>query len=180
MVSADDDPIELVPSRHEEWHEHFLTERQRVLTVLADQILESTVERIEHVGSTAVPHLAAKDIVDLDIVVVDDAVDEVSRILNTDLSGTRETNTEQWHPVYREHDGQRFNDHVFAVSSERWRISVLTCEVLRTYPELRDEYEQLKRELAAEHDDLVAYSTAKSEFIGRVLTVAEEDEEIEV
>ncbi|ELY61795.1 hypothetical protein C491_00025 [Natronococcus amylolyticus DSM 10524] len=174
MVNADQDPIELVPADHERWHERFVVERDRVRDALSRAGLEDDCERIEHVGSTAVPDLAAKDIVDLDIVVADDAVSEVSKLLADELGGTRLENSGEWHPVFREHGGQRFNDHVFATSSDGWKVSVVTRDVLAARPDCCEEYERLKRDLAAEHDDLVAYSTGKSAFVERLLERARE------
>jgi GrpB-like predicted nucleotidyltransferase (UPF0157 family) len=203
MVDPKDDPIEIVPSRYEEWNEHFMDERDRVHDVLVTHNIASHVERIEHVGSTAVTDLAAKDIVDLDIIVADNAVADIlsvvtiyhrirlvsrrngertydrnyiSRVLEAELGGDRFENTSEWHPVFRVDNGQRFNDHVFAVSSEKWKISVVTRDVLRTHPILRAEYEQLKHTLASEHDDLVAYSEGKTEFVMRVLKTAREND----
>lgn len=178
MVKANDDPLELVASRYEEWYDRFAAESDRVCDVLAARTLNTQIERIEHVGSTAVPGLEAKDIVDLDIVVADDAVRDISRTLEADLGGDRVSNSDQWHPVFRVEGGQRFNDHVFAVSSDGWKTSVITRDVLRTYPDLRTKYEQLKRELAAEHDDLFSYSEGKTAFIERVLDVARMDEQL--
>ncbi|ELY36681.1 GrpB family protein [Natronorubrum tibetense] len=178
MVNPNEDPIELVPSRHEAWHERFDAERDRVQDALCDAGLESVVERIEHVGSTAVPGLAAKDIVDLDIVVADDAVDDVSRTLESELGGDRIENSDEWHPVFRRENGQRFNDHVFAASDDGWKISVVTRDVLRASPAIRAEYETLKFDLASEHDELVAYSTGKRPFVERVLEVARTDEAV--
>ena len=178
MVNADQDPIELVPSDDETWCERFVAERDRVRDALSRAGLEDDCDRIEHVGSTAVPNLAAKDIVDLDVVVADDAVSEVSRTLVDELGGTRVENSGEWHPVFREHDGQRFNDHVFAASSDGWKVSVVTRDVLAARLDRREEYERLKRELAAEHDDLVAYSEGKSAFVERLLEVARADDGI--
>lgn len=178
MVDANDDPIELVPARHDAWRECFVAERDRVSDVLTDASLEATVERIEHVGSTAVPDLAAKDIVDLDIVVGDDRVGEVSRTLASELGGNHIENSDLWHPVFRCDGGQRFNDHVFATSSDGWQISVVTRDVLRAYPSLRTEYETLKRNLADDHDDLVAYSEGKTAFVKRVLDVARTNDDL--
>ena len=178
MVNADQDPIELVPADYERWHERFVAERDRVCDALSRAGLEDDCERIEHVGSTAVPNLAAKDIVDLDIVVRDDAVSEVSKLLAAELGGTRLENSGEWHPVFREHEGQRFNDHVFAASDDGWKISVVTRDVLRASPAIRAEYETLKFDLASEHDELVAYSTGKSPFVERVLEVARTDEAV--
>lgn len=178
MVNPREDPIEIVSSRCEEWCEQFEAERDRVYDVLTANSIADHVERIEHIGSTAVPDLAAKDIVDLDIVVTDESVTDISRVLKAELGGDRIENTDKWHPVFRAHDGQRFNDHVFAVSSEKWKLSVVTRDVLRAHPPLRTEYEQLKHELVSEHDDLMAYSKGKTTFVMRVLKTAREDDDL--
>lgn len=181
MVDIHDDPIELASSRSGEWRAAFEAERDRIRRVLADAGLVESVVRIEHVGSTVVPGLAAKDIVDLDIVVDDDTVAAVSRVLEDELGGTRMENTETWQPVFRRSEsGQRFNDHVFAVSGDRWKTSVATREGLRAYDDLRREYESLKRELAAATDDLTEYSVGKTELVGRILDRVREDDALEL
>lgn len=177
MVNVDDDPIELVPSRYESWRERYRAERERIRAVLSADSLDS-LKRIEHVGSTAVPTLPAKDIVDLDIVVADGAVAGVSRTLERELGGDRAENTDGWQPVFRAHEGQRFNDHVFSASDDGWKISVVTRDVLRRCPELREKYKRLKRELTKQHDDLTAYSRGKTRFIGQVLDAARTDDDL--
>lgn len=176
MVSPYDDPIALVPSRHEEWRAAFEDECDRVTDVLEAAGLAARVRRIEHVGSTAVPDLAAKDIVDLDVVVEDGAVADVAQAIERDLGGTRVENTPGWSPVFREDDGQRFNNHVFARSDDGWKVSVTTAAILRTRPDLRAEYERLKRDQTNETDDLEAYSRAKTAFIESLLDAAREQD----
>lgn len=167
MVNVHDDPIELVPSRHAEWRDRFRRERERVATALESHDLAVAVDRIEHVGSTAVPGLAAKNI-----------VDAISQALLDELGGDRAMNSDEWHPVFREENGQRFNDHVFAASAEGWRVSVATRAVLRAEPELREEYEPLKRELATGTEDLTDYSEGKSAFVGSLLERARDGEAV--
>jgi GrpB-like predicted nucleotidyltransferase (UPF0157 family) len=178
MVDPNEDALTLVDPRPEAWHEAFAAERERIRTALAAAELTDRVERIEHVGSTAVPGLAAKDIVDLDVVVADDAVREVADASQAALGGTRYENSATWHPVFRNHDSQRFNVHVFAVSDDGWRKSVATREVLRERADLRAEYEALKRDLAGDTNDLEAYSRGKTELLERVLDVARAGDEV--
>lgn len=179
MVDIDDDPLKLVPSRHDEWVDAFVAERDRLHEMLTQHSLWYTVERIHHVGSTAVPDLAAKDIVDLDIVVHDEAVFEIARTIETELGGTRIENSETWQPVFREVNGQRLNDHVFAQSDDGWKISVVTRDVLRNNRDLRREYERLKRQLTNEYDDLEAYSVGKTAFMQELLDTARQDGSLE-
>lgn len=180
MVDPHEDPIELEPSRYDECRAAYRRERDRIREALAARDLAGAVERIEHIGSTSVPGLAAKDIVDLDVVVADGAVEAVASALVEELGGTHIENSDEWHPVAREHDGQRFNDHVFGASSEGWRTSVVTRDVLRARPDLREEYEALKRDLIADDPDLETYSLGKSEFIDRLLEVARGDDGVDV
>lgn len=56
--------------------------------------------------------------------------------------------------MFRGHEGQRFNDHVFALTNDGWKTSVSSRDVLRTNPSLRREYERLKRTLVTDRDDL--------------------------
>jgi GrpB-like predicted nucleotidyltransferase (UPF0157 family) len=178
MVNPNDDPIELTSSRYEAWRERFTEERNRIYDSLATDGLDPDIKHVEHVGSTAIPDLAAKDIVDIDIVVADDTVASISQRLEAELGGTRLRNTDNWHPLFRVNDGQRFNDHVFAVSGNKWKVSVVTRDVLRKHADLRTEYEQLKRESSLETNDLTTYSRKKTAFIERLLQVGQVDGEL--
>lgn len=178
MVDPHADPIELVSSRFDEWRAAFQAERDRVRRALGSADLDGHVHRIEHVGSTAVPGLPAKDIVDLDIVVADAAVPEIASVIAAELGGDRYEGSTEWHPVFREHDDQRFNDHVFAASGSGWKTSVVTRDVLRTHEDHRAAYEALKRDLAADHDGLDAYSEAKSPFMDELLKVGQSDPQL--
>lgn len=179
MVDVDDDPLTLVPSRHNVWVEEFINERDRLHELLTQHSLWYAVERIHHVGSTAVSDLAAKDIVDIDIVVADEEVFEIARTIETELGGTRVENSPDWQPIFREVEGQRLNDHVFAHSSDGWKVSVVTRDVLRANPNLCREYERLKRQLANEYGDLEAYSVGKTSFMEQLLSIARADEDFE-
>lgn len=172
MVDLHDDPIELVDSRHERWVERYEAERGRVHDALAAAGLTDSVVRVEHVGSTAVPELAAKDIVDLDVVVADGTVREAATAILDRLGGTRYDNHDGWNVVTRQHDGQRFNVHVFAESDDGWKVSVATRDVLRERDDLRAEYEQVKRRLADETDELGNYSRGKSAVVEELLAAA--------
>jgi GrpB-like predicted nucleotidyltransferase (UPF0157 family) len=176
MVDPTRDPIEIESPRYEAWRGQFAAERDRVRRMLAARDLRGAVQRLEHVGSTAVPGLPAKDVVDLDVIVADDRVADVSRAVVGQLGGDRHENHDGWHPVFRRHDGQRFNVHVFGVSDPGWRISVVTRDVLRARPDLRDEYAALKRDLADDADDLEGYSVGKSGFVTDLLRVARDDD----
>lgn len=146
------------------WPALYEAERPRILAALGDLALE-----IEHVGSTAVPGLAAKPIVDIVVVVpAREDFDAVSAAL-------RPLGYLEWpYPDKRFHmklvDGVRTH-HVHAVprDSDFLDRHVLFRDYLRTHPETAREYLRLKQELATRHStDREAYTDAKAEFVRRV------------
>ena len=125
--------------------------------------------RIEHVGSTAVPGLAAKPIVDLQL-----AVTEVGRrgLYVEQLEGigylfVPDPDSPDFHffakPAARP---RSFHLHVCAAGSEDERRHLAVRDYLRAHPEEAARYEALKRELAERHPaDRLGYIQGKEEFV---------------
>ena len=130
---------------------------------------------VEHVGSTAVPGLRAKPILDLQAPVRDfDVADAIAAALAD----------HDWHYVPL-HVDQRPNRrfyvlvaddhrvahlHVLETDGERWRDQLRFRDALRADPALRQAYADLKTELAARHHgDREAYTDAKRHFVDEVL-----------
>jgi GrpB-like predicted nucleotidyltransferase (UPF0157 family) len=163
-------PIEVV-KYDPEWSRLFERERERVLDAAGEH-----VERVFHIGSTAVPGLAAKPVVDLCPVASDfeeaktcaDALEEAGYDFGHE--------TDDWiHLGRTAGDGQQFNVHVRPADSPEWRKNLLLREYLHENPDAREEYERIKRRAAEEYtDDIVAYSEAKTTFIEDVLDAARE------
>lgn len=154
------------------WPERYGPERARLREVVGDGV------RIEHVGSTAVPGLAAKPAVDVMVVVPDmDAAREAGDALGSELGYEYWHAKEDWHFLVREGPGgQVFALHLFPADSERWRNNLRFREYLRAHPDAAAEYERLKRDLAAEHpDDTGAYSRGKAGFIERTIERARDE-----
>jgi GrpB-like predicted nucleotidyltransferase (UPF0157 family) len=147
-------------------------ERSRLAELLAPWLVDGAVE---HVGSTSVPGLAAKPVIDLMAQVADpDAV--------VDQAGER-LKADGWHYVPPDLDsgaswrrffvkpdpsGQRryAHLHLIQVGHPRWAQQLEFRDALRRDDELADLYENLKRRLTAEHPhDREAYTEAKAEFI---------------
>ena len=134
------------------------------------------VAPVEHVGSTAVPGLAAKPVLDVQAVVLDLArAGEVAEVLAP--SG--------WHLVpagldarpWRRFlvqvvDGHRAAHlHLLLAAGERWREQLAFRDALRADPALVRAYAELKRSLAAQHgSDREAYMDGKAAFVRSVLT----------
>jgi GrpB-like predicted nucleotidyltransferase (UPF0157 family) len=133
------------------------------------------VDGVEHVGSTAVPGLAAKPVIDLMASVRDpDAVVEQAGDLlwadgwwhvppELDSGGS-------WRRFFVKPDpsGQHryAHLHVIAAGHPRWGEQIAFRDALRGDDELARRYAELKRRLAAEHaDDREAYTDGKGAFV---------------
>ncbi|PSQ05458.1 GrpB family protein [Halobacteriales archaeon QS_4_69_31] len=148
-----------------EWPERFERERERIAPVVGNLVL-----RIEHVGSTSVPGLAAKPIVDICPVVPDmetawrvsDRLDEHGWPLcdeRGDRPWVEHTRTDE--------DGQEYNVHVRPREAAVENYLLLR-EYLRDHPDHRDEYAAVKRRAAERYpQDVGEYTRAKTDVIER-------------
>jgi dephospho-CoA kinase len=134
--------------------------------------------RVDHIGSTAVPGLAAQDVVDLQVSVRSFAdADDLTESLATAGFPLRADQTDdhplpsdpdQAHWVKRTHvsaDPARWADvQVRVTGSAGWRFALLCRDWLRADESARAEYEQVKRAASAQHHDQSAlrYAAAKN------------------
>ena len=122
---------------------------------------------IEHVGSTAVPGLAAKDVIDLVIVVAPGdvllAVDRLSAIGYAHRGNLGVEGREAFDAPKGERDHHLY---VSPTDSEELRAQLAFRDRLRESPELAARYEELKRELAVRfRNDRMGYTDAKTDFV---------------
>lgn len=139
--------------------------------------LEPWAVEIEHIGSTAVDGLAAKPIIDIQVGVV--SLDDSARIvaaveaLGYDYIPEFERDLPNRRYFRRRSSIGITTHHVHLVERtdhEWWDRHIWFRDWLRTHPDDRDRYAQLKRSLAtAHHDDRAGYTEAKSSFITSVL-----------
>jgi GrpB-like predicted nucleotidyltransferase (UPF0157 family) len=134
----------------------------------------------EHVGSTAVPGLIAKPIIDIQIAVnsLDLAKDELIKPLEDDHYAYWYENPDQDRMFFVKGmppHGQRRTHHVHVVekTSPQWMDKIVFRDYLIAHPDSAKEYAALKRELAGLHaQDREKYTDAKSEFIKRILNLS--------
>jgi len=157
--------IVVVPYR-QDWPETFRLHAARIAAVLGDAAL-----RIEHIGSTAVPGLAAKPIVDM-LVVVADSADEDAYLPALERAGYALRVRE---PEFEEHRMLRTAErdvhvHVFSAGSPEAGRYLRFRDALRGTPFLRARYQALKQALATqEWQDMNAYAEAKSGMIEAII-----------
>jgi GrpB-like predicted nucleotidyltransferase (UPF0157 family) len=132
---------------------------------------------IEHIGSTAVPRLAAKPIIDI-LVAVKDSANEPTYCPQLEAAGyvlrVRE-------PPWNEHRMLRTPEkdvhvHVYSAGCDEIKRNLGFRDHLRNNAEDRQRYEEVKRALArVEWPDMNAYADAKTEVIESILSLSECD-----
>jgi GrpB-like predicted nucleotidyltransferase (UPF0157 family) len=128
--------------------------------------------RIEHFGSTAVPGLGAKGIIDV-LVTVDDADAEHTYGPALERAGFAIRLRQPGHRMYRTPE-QDVHVHVYTEASEAARARLLFRDWLRHDEADRRLYEDTKRELARRDWDATNdYSTAKGAVVAEILARAQ-------
>lgn len=131
--------------------------------------------RVEHVGSTAVPGLPAKPVIDLmapvNSLAESEGADGVLAEAGWHLVPP-ELDQRPWRRMHVLSDGSRRLAHLHLVepAHPRWREVLVFRDQLRQRPELAAEYARVKRLAAQEHeDDREAYTESKSTFVRGVI-----------
>ncbi len=153
---------------HPEWPTLFEGAAAEIRGVLGHQILG-----IEHVGSTAVPGLAAKPILDILVAVSDFQKALKAAPLLADLGYEHRPDEESpdRHFFRRRVDGRRTHHLSLAEpTSSHYRNTIVFRDALRADPRLAKAYEALKLDLANRFPhDREAYSRGKTQFVVDVL-----------
>ena len=158
-----------------DWSPQWAEQFEAVAAVLRDALAGIGSASVEHVGSTSVPGLAAKPILDIDVVV--DAADVPAAVTALESVGY----------VHRGDLGVSGREAFFAPDEPRRHVYVCTAgttnvrnhlavrDVLRSRDDLRDAYAAVKLALAADSAmDIETYIAGKSAVLQQVLEVSGE------
>jgi GrpB-like predicted nucleotidyltransferase (UPF0157 family) len=129
--------------------------------------LGDTALRIEHIGSTSVPGLGAKPVIDV-LVAVPDVGDEAAYVAGVEAAGVELRSRDSVHRYFRPPPGTRRDRqiHVCGPGTPWERDHLLFRDYLRAHPGVAADYESVKRRLAADYrDDRIAYNEGKTGFI---------------
>jgi GrpB-like predicted nucleotidyltransferase (UPF0157 family) len=174
-AQVDDEPVRIVPY-DPSWPARFETEK----ALLEQAIGERVTGGIHHVGSTAVPGLAAKPVIDILVGVKDlpSSRDCFGKLANVSYQyAPYRANEMHW--FCKPDPGSRTHHlHLVPTGSRRYRAEIAFRDTLRARRDLADRYEKLKQTLAAEHrNDREGYTRAKQGFIAEVLAVSAREDE---
>lgn len=154
------------------WPEQFKELRDRIAAAMGPLVLA-----IEHVGSTSVPNMCAKPIIDLDVIVrpedVPAAISAVEALgyRHEGNLGVNGREAFRWVAEFPEH-----HLYVCPQGSPALERHLLVRDYLRRHPEAAREYAEVKRQLAQKyHDNRTKYQAAKAEFVDALMEKARQE-----
>lgn len=156
-----------------EWPKMFQAEQDALLQHLDD------VE-IHHIGSTSIPELSAKPIIDIAVLIpsLEDAQKYLAPLAELGYEYKPAQSSQERYFFVK---GNPVQFHLSLAQRERfsyWRRQVLFLDYLKKHPEACKEYETVKKNLIEKFPDGGnEYSAGKSEFIQTILLLAEKEQQ---
>jgi GrpB-like predicted nucleotidyltransferase (UPF0157 family) len=154
---------------HDAWAVAFAQEKAGILAAVGQRVVD-----VEHVGSTAIPNVPAKPIIDV-IVGVPDF--EEARVCVAAIEALGYTYRGE-NGIPRRHyfvkgDPRTHHLHIVEARSETWRSALRFRDLLRESPEIAGEYAREKERLAKLHPrDRASYQREKGTLVEEILTRA--------
>ena len=144
---------------------------------LVRKVLEHRICALEHVGSTAVPKLGGKNIIDImaGVKSVDQANQCISPLESIDYKDVtaQPDNAEWYYCLGKGPHSVGYHLHLVKFNGEHWKKHLVFRDFLRKNPQIAKEYFKLKKRLAIKYGiDRLSYTEAKSAFIESVLTTS--------
>jgi GrpB-like predicted nucleotidyltransferase (UPF0157 family) len=162
-----DEPVTLAPY-DDAWPAAFAAERRRLC-----ETLSVTPDALEHIGSTAVPGLLAKPVVDmmLGLPRYPPPDEFISRLTILGYQDMREANV-PGRRYLRLREGQAFNLHIVERGGAHWTGNLRFRDYLRSDAGARERYAAAKRSALEKGDRLLAYSAAKQAALEELLAAS--------
>ncbi|MDB4992564.1 MAG: hypothetical protein JWL75_809 [Parcubacteria group bacterium] len=155
-----------------EWHQLFEEEKVNLATVLGTSTLS-----IEHIGSTAIPGIKAKPILDLMVAIprLDGWEQYIEALGLLSYEFRRDFRHNQQHILFVKGPEKNRTHYLklTELNSEFWKEHIIFRDYLITHPEKAQEYQKLKEFLLAEHSgDRGPYTEGKKRFVQETLRLA--------
>lgn len=156
------------------WPQEFEKDRLRILALLGDK-----AKQIEHVGSTSIPGMAAKPIIDIAVAVEHFSIIDDGTLALLSQIGFEYVPKEEFpnRMFFRRGEWGKGTHHlhVYEYQSDDWKNMILFRDYLIKYPDVAAQYLNLKRELAEICSDRQTYTLRKAPFIQNVIALAKEE-----
>jgi len=163
LPSVEESDISVVP-HDPEWARLYVQE-----ALLLETLFGRRCAAVEHIGSTSVPHLLAKPIVDILVASVDGAAPSSAELealaaRSYVFLGEDERRPGRW--FWRKRAGVSFNLSLVPATSELWRDNLLVRDYLRGHPLEVAQYAEVKRQaVQVAPRSLLGYQDYKREFM---------------
>ncbi len=154
-------------------HPHWMTLAKQICATIR-QTCTALIADVQHVGSTSVPDLPAKPILDIVVAIqttdaMPDLIDKLSEI-GCIYRRYSEENGGHLFVMESAPDVRTAHIHVVLADSSRWFSYLRFRDILRNDPTIRRRYAALKRQLRDQYpDDRKTYTASKNRFIRSVL-----------
>jgi GrpB-like predicted nucleotidyltransferase (UPF0157 family) len=163
VIIADYDP---------HWPAVYEVEKELIVGVIGDKLV-----KVEHVGSTAVPDLGAKPIIDIMVGInrLSDAKECIEPLkgIGYEYDPRYEVELPERRYFQKGQSSNHYHLHMVEVTSDFWERHLLFRDFLRTHPETGLQYQKLKQELAARYrTERETYTESKTSFIESVVARA--------
>ena len=158
-----------------EWAALFKMEAVQIKELFGNRALG-----IEHVGSTSIPGMAAKPILDLMVAVdaIDDYATYAERLGKLGYFFRQDNRDEQEHILFVKGAEEKRTHYLklTTLNSDFWREHILFRDYLIHHPERAAEYRQLKRNLLEKYaDERARYTEEKAAFIKQTIALAKRE-----
>jgi len=152
-----------------EWPKLFEEEEKLLRGLIGKCVID-----IQHIGSTSIPGMTAKPILDIGIAIA--RFQEGKRCVKPIESLGYEYRGENGIPgrhYFAKGDPRTHHLHMLELDSEEWRKHITFRNFLRENKEMAREYARLKRDLAEKfRNDRLSYTEGKSDFVAAILKMA--------
>jgi len=169
IFPIDSSHIALIPYQRS-WADKFETEKDNLQKIFNDRAIN-----IEHIGSTSIPGLSAKPIIDI-AVLIEKREDGDSFIELVEKLGYQydKLNSSGERHFFRKGNPTEFHLSVaYQDKGSFWERQILFRDYLRNHSDIRDEYQKIKENLLKnDPTGKESYLSGKSEFVNRVLDLA--------
>lgn len=154
------------------WPQEFEAEKRRLFDTFGDKILA-----IEHIGSTSIPRLAAKPIIDMVVAVksFDDLPEFIDGLqkLGYEYMPERMFDNRKFFPKGSQENRTHHLNLVLQDNPEQWTKPIAFRDYLRTHDKEREQYAKLKTTLAKQHaNDRATYTRLKDDFFQSIFKKA--------
>jgi GrpB-like predicted nucleotidyltransferase (UPF0157 family) len=162
MYGMKRDELRLLP-HDPTWKDDFLAEKNRLAAALRDESV-----RIEHVGSTSIPTVHAKPILDIAILCGEGGLEPVVRALpelGYDYRGQFDEKSGHYYAVLDRDNTRLCQAHIYTEANADWYSKLRFRDVLRRNRELAREYNEYKLRLAESASNKFEYAEVKSRWV---------------